>query len=191
MLNFFFKIILFLTLTITTSVSEIVKSIEVNGNNRISKETIIVFSKINIGQDLSENNLNKIIIDLFETNFFKDVNLSLIDNVLLIQVEENPIIQTLDISGIKNKSLKEKIMEIIILTDRSSYKELFAKRDVNTILNVLRSVGYYFSDVNYIVTYNENNTVDLDYQVTLGDKASINQIRFIGENQIVRTYFVI
>ena len=181
MLNFFFKIILFLTLTITTSVSEIVKSIEVNGNNRISKETIIVFSKINIGQDLSENNLNKIIIDLFETNFFKDVNLSLIDNVLLIQVEENPIIQTLDISGIKNKSLKEKIMEIIILTDRSSYKELFAKRDVNTILNVLRSVGYYFSDVNYIVTYNENNTVDLDYQVTLGDKASINQIRFIGE----------
>ena len=42
--------------------AENIKSISVNGNDRITNETIIIFSKINIGDDLIISDLNKMII---------------------------------------------------------------------------------------------------------------------------------
>ena len=43
-------------------------------NERITDNTIIVFSKISIGNDISINDLNNVIKDLYETDFFKDVS---------------------------------------------------------------------------------------------------------------------
>ena len=40
---------------------------------RNNKETIKMFSVINIGDDLSNNDLNKIIKKLYDTNFFENV----------------------------------------------------------------------------------------------------------------------
>ncbi|MDC6469835.1 outer membrane protein assembly factor BamA [Candidatus Pelagibacter sp. Uisw_099_02] len=181
MFSTFLKFLIVMLISISSAFGEVVKSIKVSGNERISNETIIVFSKIKIGQNLSESQLNKVIIDLYETDFFKDVSINFDNQILNISVDENPIIQNLYIEGIKNKTLIVKIREILSLKNRSSYKEILAKRDVNIILNSLRSIGHYFSDVQYIVNYNENNTVDLTYDVKLGDKASISEIRFIGE----------
>ena len=48
-------IILFLS---TVSSSEIVKSIDVDGNKRISKQTIILFSEVEIGENLTEEDIN-------------------------------------------------------------------------------------------------------------------------------------
>ena len=41
--------------------SEIVKQIEINGNERVSDETIIMFSKVSINDDLKSQDLNNII----------------------------------------------------------------------------------------------------------------------------------
>ena len=57
----FISIILFFTLIIFKANSEIVKNIEVKNNNRVSKDTILISSKIDIGKDYSENDLNIII----------------------------------------------------------------------------------------------------------------------------------
>ena len=56
MLSFMNKYLLFLFIffiKITFANSEIIKLISVNGNERITDKTVIVFSKINIGDDLS------------------------------------------------------------------------------------------------------------------------------------------
>ena len=42
-----------------------------NGNERITDNTIIVFSKISIGNDITVNDLNNVIKELYETDFFK------------------------------------------------------------------------------------------------------------------------
>ena len=96
---------LFLFLVKFSSVSaEIIKSISVNGNERITDETIIVFSNVEIGDDLIKNDLNKIISNLYETDFFKDVSVFLKNNILNISVEENYLVQSVEINGVKNKS---------------------------------------------------------------------------------------
>ena len=85
-------IIFFSLFSILKVNSEIVKSIEIIGNERVSGETIKLFSKVNINETLDSNDLNDILKNLYDTNFFKDITLELVSNVLKIKVDENPII---------------------------------------------------------------------------------------------------
>ena len=87
MLKILNTIILFILLT-TKSYSEVINKVNVINNDRITQETILVFSNIEIGKNYSLNDLNEIIKDLYETNFFSNVSLNLIDGVLTIDVKD-------------------------------------------------------------------------------------------------------
>ena len=41
------------------SYSDIIKKFEILGNDRITNETIIMFSSLNIGDEINENSLNE------------------------------------------------------------------------------------------------------------------------------------
>ena len=163
--------------------SEIVKEIEINGNERVSDETIIMFSKISIDDDLKSKDLNNIIKNIFKSNFFNDVFVSFKNNKLIITVDEFPIIENINFDGIKSKTLLEKITDNLNLISRSSYNETLLKKDRDKILNELKSLGYYFAEVNIIKTDVENKKINLTYEIKLGDKAKINKISFIGDKK--------
>ena len=179
-----FFIFAFIFLFTTNINSEIIKNIEVSGNVRISDETIILFSEIKKNQDLKNENLNLIIKKLYTTNFFSDINVTFNDGILKINVKENPVVQTLEFKGIKNKRILEVLNDTIQLKEKSSFLESIAKADEKIITNILRSNGYYFADVNSKIKSNSNNTVDLIYDVILGEKALITKIKFIGDKKI-------
>ena len=174
----------FIFLFTTNINSEIIKNIEVSGNVRISDETIILFSEIKKNQDLKNENLNLIIKKLYTTNFFSDINISFDDGILKISVKENPVVQTLQFKGIKNKRILEVLNDTIQLKEKSSFLKSIAKSDEKIITNILRSNGYYFAEVNSKIKSNPNNTVDLIYDVILGEKALITKIKFIGDKKI-------
>jgi len=46
---------------LTTSYAEVVKELKIEGNNRISKETIIVFGDIQISEDYNNQKINDLI----------------------------------------------------------------------------------------------------------------------------------
>ena len=180
-LYFIFAFILLFTTNIN---SEIIKNIEVSGNVRISDETIILFSEIKKNQDLKNENLNLIIKKLYITNFFSDINVAFDDGILKISVKENPIVQTLQFKGIKNKRILEVLNDTIQLKEKSSFLKSIAKSDEKVITNILRTNGYYFANVSPKIKSNPNNTVDLIYDVILGEKALITKIKFIGDKKI-------
>jgi len=189
MLNFMFKFFLYLCvffIKITFVNAEIVKSILVNGNERIAEETIIIFSKINIGDDLTINNLNEITKNLYETNFFKNVTVNLKKNILNIDVIENSLVQSIKINGIKNKKLKEALTDQLTITQKQSYVEEKSIDQVLKLSNFLKFSGYYFSNVDLNVKPNDNNTVDLIYNITLNKKAVVKNIDFVG-NKIFKS----
>ena len=61
-----------------------------------------MFSKTNLGDDINENDLNNLLKNLYNTNFFKNVTVSINNQVLEIIVEENPIIESISYNGIKS-----------------------------------------------------------------------------------------
>ena len=58
---------------ITKLSAEIINKITINGNTRVSDETIKVYGDISEGKEVDERKLNEILKSLFSTNFFEDV----------------------------------------------------------------------------------------------------------------------
>ena len=110
-MKIFFKIILILVFFYFPANSEVIKEIKIDGNQRVSSETVKVFSGVKKNSDLNEYELNDILKKLYSTNYFKNVSINIDNNILYIFVEENPIIQTLLFEGLKNKRILETLSE--------------------------------------------------------------------------------
>ena len=177
----FFLFLIVLIVKINLANAEIVKSISVNGNERISDETIIIFSKINIDDDLTINDLNNIINNLYETDFFKNVSVNFVNNILNIDVIENNLVQSVEINGVENKKLKQSLIDQLTINERKSYVEEKSSKEILKLSNHLKQLGYYYSKVDLIVKQNNNNTVDLIYNVKLDKKAVVKKINFSGD----------
>ncbi len=174
--------IIFLTFVfiVNTSFAEVIKKIEIIGNERIPDATIKALSSIKINQVITENDLNNITKDLYESNFFENISLSIKKDTLIINVKENPIIGNIEIKGVKSNTIKKEIDEKLILKSRASYNKLLLKDDKNSIINVLRNLGYYSSDVNVLLENQSKNIIDIIYEIDLGKKAKIKKITFTG-----------
>ena len=168
---------------LTASYAEIVKELKIEGNNRISKETIIVFGDIQISEDYNNQKINDLIKKLYETNFFSYIEVNLNNGILNISLKENPIIQNLTFKGIKAKKFREPILERIELKEKSSFVENYLTLDIQNIKNVFRNQGYYFVKVEAFKTQNPNNTIDLIYEIDLGERAKIGKIQFTGDKK--------
>jgi len=181
----FLLTIFIFTISLTTSLAEIVNKIEVDGNKRLTKEAIILFSKIQLNKDYDSVTLNSNLKELYQTNFFKSVKLDLENNILYIVVVENPIIENLRIEGIKKKQFTEKLYDFMVLKSRSSYQERLFQKDLNLIKNIIKKNGYYFSKIDTSLIPNvEQNSIQIIYNIDLGEKAKIRNISFVGDKKI-------
>ena len=130
------SIIFYLTLSLHVS-AEIVKEIKVINNERISKETILIFSDIKIGENYSDDDLNVILKEIYDTNFFSNVTLEINNGILIIDVEENKIIQNITINGIERNELIEDLKSRISSKDKNPFVENNIKNDVLMIKKLL------------------------------------------------------
>ena len=161
------------------------KDIKVDGNKRISKESIIIFGDIDFDKDYNDEDLNSVLKNIYDTNFFKEIKLKINNSILEISVIENPIIEDVQINGIKSKNLTELLFDKIKLKNRSSYVESLFLSDLNLIKNILKSSGYYFAEIKTTSSSNEEqNSIRLIYEVNLGKRAKIEEIQFIGDKKI-------
>ena len=103
MINILIKTSLVIFFLIVSANAEILKKIEINGNKRISDESIIIFSDLKTDVKVSKSDLDEAIKNLYKTNFFSNIRLSLEKQILKINVEENPIIDNFQITGIKKQ----------------------------------------------------------------------------------------
>ncbi len=179
----FIRIFILLLFFINIVKAEIVNNIDIKGNFRVNSETIIMFSGVTIGEDLSTNDLNTILKNLYETNFFEDVQVNLNQSNLEIVVVENPIIQSIDIRGIKNKSLEKALLEKINLKKGSSFNKFKVASESKKIQNILRTSGFYLSSIETLIGNTDDNAVNLVFEIDLGEKAYIGEIVFLGDKK--------
>lgn len=180
MINYILKIILLTLIFCVNSQAQTINSIVVNGNERISTETIIMFSDVN-KSDVNDQEINNILKNLYDTNFFENVEVSISDKILLIKVKENPIINDIVIEGVKANKIKDVILDNIYFKPRYSYNDFYLKEDKIKVSSILRDLGYYFSEVDILTEFNKNkNQINLIYKIDLGQKAKIKKIYFTG-----------
>ena len=185
MFNLLLKSLFFIIILISTSFAEMINSIEISGNKRLSKPSILLFGKIENKKDYSNDNLNLILKNLYETNFFKQVNLNIENSILKIKVLENPIIEDIEINGLDNKEFEKELLSVLTLSNRKPYVESMHLNDINYIKNFSKASGFYFAKIKTSQINNDiQNTVQLIYDIDLGDKAKIDKIVFLGDKKI-------
>ena len=183
-MNHFLKIIfiiLILSILADSSYSKNISSIKLLGNSRISNDTILNVIDVKKNSNLSSADLNNLQKKLFETNFFKNVKIELVENNLLIKVEENPLINFFYIDGIANKTREDLIYDNVTLGQNKIFSEALLKFDIDKIKDIYRNAGYIDTEVIPKITKLENNVVNLLLEVQRKEKYNIKRIFFIGD----------
>jgi outer membrane protein insertion porin family len=156
-----------------------VSNIKVEGNQRIESRTVVSYLGLKSGSAFNQAEINEGLKRLFNTGFFSDVKLLRQGNVLIVNVKENPVISKVVFEG--NERIESKDLEKEIeLRSRSIYSRDKVQSDVKRILDIYRRSGRYNAVVEPKTIEQDQNRVDLVYEVKEGDVAKIEKITFIG-----------
>ena len=179
-LSFLIKIFIINLFIVLNVNSEIIDKIIIKGNERISNETIKLFSGVDTGTDIYEIEINSILKDLYQTNYFENVNVSFQNNVLLIAIKEYPIIQSINYKGIKSNKLLEAISEGKLIKEKLPFNENLLASENNRLKKIFKELGYYNSSFETSVIKLDDNLISLNFDIVMGDKAKIKKISFVG-----------
>jgi outer membrane protein insertion porin family len=164
--------------------AEIVTKLQINGNKRIGNETIKVYGDIKIGKDYNEADIDKVLKNLFDTDFFELVEVDLKNGILVINIKEYPVINQLIITGEKSNKFKDQIKKIIKSKQKSSYIKSNLSDDIDLIKALYSSLGYNFAQVETKIKKIDESNFDLLITVKRGEKTKISSVKFIGNNNI-------
>lgn len=156
-----------------------VNGIDVEGLQRVERETVLSYVNIVPGSDVSEEQLNDAFKKLYTTGLFSDVKFNMNHGTLNIKVSENPIVNKRFFDG--NDKVDDKMLESEVqLAPRSIYSVAKVQEDTRRILNVYKRVGRYAAAVEPKVIERDQNRVDLIYEIDEGPLAKITKINFVG-----------
>ena len=164
--------------------AEIIKKVEISGNKRVNGETIKIYGDIHLNKDYSEQDLNKILTNLYSTNFFEDVKIQLSNGVLIVKVTEYPVINELLILGEENNRYKNQILELIHLKQKDSFIKNRLTEDVEIIKKLYSSAGFNFVKVNTKIRKIDKTNLDLIFEIDKGKATRISKISFTGDKKV-------
>jgi outer membrane protein insertion porin family len=171
------SIIIFFIILTNVSFAEI-KKINIVGNARVSSATIdsLVDKKTSNIDSIYINNLTK---KIYDTDFFADVKISFNQDVLTINVTENPIVNFFYINGIKDSDL-DQANKIITLKENSIFSSSKLKKDIEATREFLNASGYYQASIVPEVIKIDNNQINLIINIDKKEISKIKNIYFIG-----------
>lgn len=159
-----------------------VSQIEVDGLQRVERETVLSYLNVEQGSSVSQEYLNSSMKRLFETGLFADVNIDARGNgVLAVKVVENPVINKRVFDG--NDKVDDMLLESEVqLKSGSIYNIAKVQDDVQRILEVYKRSGRYATVVEPKIIKRDQNRVDLVYEISEGPTAAISKVNFIGNH---------
>ena len=139
-----FYIFIFQIVFINYSNSENIKKFNLIGNDRVTDETIIMFSNLEVGDEINVDILNNSLKNIYLTNYFKSVSASNKNGIVEIKVEENTIIQSILINGIDKNFIIDSLEKVTSKIEKYPFVENKIKEQTILLKNILKSYGYYY-----------------------------------------------
>ncbi len=159
-----------------------VDNIRVEGLQRVSEGTVYNYLPVNIGDRLSPQRVREAIRALYDTGFFRDVELRWDGGTLVVAVLERPSIESFEITGnkdIKTEDLNKSLRNVGLATGKTFDRSVL--EDVKQYLT-----DQYFSRGKYAVRIDAqveevpDNRVRVKIEIKEGKRAKIRQINLVG-----------
>jgi outer membrane protein insertion porin family len=159
-----------------------IRDIRVEGIQRTDAGTVFSYLPVKVGDTMTEEKATQSVRLLFQTGFFKDIEIEEEDGVLVVAVQERPAIASIDVRGSKEFD-KKKLLEILrqaglqegLIFDRAILER--AKQDLK---NQYIARGKYGVDVQTTVNPLERNRVAVNFNISEGEVAKIRSIDLVG-----------
>ncbi len=177
-------IIIFLIFFNNILSAEIIKKIEITGNERVSDETVKVYGNISINKDINNLEINKIIKNLYSTNFFEDIDVSVSNETLFIKLVEYPVINEIIIVGETATKYKDAIKKKIKSKKNGPFVKALIADDEVLIKKLYSSLGFNFLEVRSKVETFTKKRVNIYFEIEKGEKTKISKINFKGDRKI-------
>ena len=158
-----------------------IQAIQVVGNQRIEAGTIRSYLVVRPGDPFDPDRLDRSVKTLFSTGLFKDVQLSRQGNVLIVNIQENPLVNKVAIEGNKRLS-DDQIKPEIQTKPRAVFTEAMVEADRQKILDLYAKKGNFDATVTPQIIRQDQNRVDVVFQVAEGPTALIAKIAIVGNH---------
>ena len=157
-----------------------IKSLRVEGSQRIEPETVLSYTKLRVGIPYTAETLDQALKDLQASDLFVQYQIEGVETGdIVLKVRENPIINRVILEG--NKALKsDKITKEIKLAPRQIFTRTAVRQDVSRILELYRRQGRFAAVVNPKMVNLDQNRVDVVFEINEGPKSKVRQINIIG-----------
>jgi outer membrane protein insertion porin family len=160
----------------------VVGDIRIEGLQRISEGTVYNYLPINIGDQLDERRVAEALRALYNTKFFRDVELRRDGGTLVIAVLERPSIESFEIKGnkdIKTEELQKSLRNVGLATGKT-FDQSVLDEVKQYLTDQYFSRGKYAVRVDTKVEEVPGNKVKLTIDVNEGKRARIRQINIAG-----------
>jgi len=164
-----------------SAANDVISDIRVEGAQRLEPETVLSYLSLTKGDHATPDKLDASLKALYATGLFSDINMSMDGAVLVVKVEENPIINRVAFEG-NDAISKEDLEKEVQLKARLVYTLPKVQRDVQRILDLYRRSGRFGALVEPKLVKQDQNRVDLVFEITEGKRTGIRSIKFIGNS---------
>ena len=175
-------IILFSFLLPDASSNEEIKY-NIEGNKRISNETILNIIDFRKNKKYNVDDLNEFQKKLFNTNYFSNVSIKIIKNKINIIVKENPIIDFFYINGVINNKREDFLYENLSLGQNKIFSDALLKKDIEKIKEIYQDGGYFDVTVKTEISKISGNALNVVINIDRKEKYQIKRIYFIGNKK--------
>jgi outer membrane protein insertion porin family len=172
-----------------------VGDIHIEGLQRISEGTVFNYLPVNIGDKLTPQRVHEAIRALYNTGFFRDVQLRRDGNTLIVVVLERPSIESFEISG--NKDIKTEDLQKSLRNVGLAAGKTFDRSVLDDVKQYLTdqyfSRGKYAVRVDTKVEEESGNRVKVKIDIKEGKRAKIREINIVGnrrytDSQIIENF---
>ncbi|MEX2649169.1 MAG: outer membrane protein assembly factor BamA [Alphaproteobacteria bacterium] len=162
--------------------SGLIANVRVEGNQRVEAETIRSYMAVGPGEPGDAAAVDRSLKQLFATGLFADVTIRREGDDLVVRVIENPIINQLAFEG-NNRIEDEELEAEVQLRPRVVYTRAKVQADVARILEIYRRSGRFAATVEPKVIRQEQNRVDLIFEIDEGARTKVRRISFVGNER--------
>ena len=160
----------------------VLKDIRVEGVQRADAGTIFGALPFRIGDTYTDEKGAAALRALFATGLFKDVRLDVENDVVVVVVEERPIISSVTFVGLKefDKDALTKSLKDVGIGEGQPFDRALADRAEQELKRQYLTRSLYGAEVVTTITPAERNRVNVTFTVTEGEVAKISEIRVTG-----------
>lgn len=163
------------------------QAVEIRGNRRVEKDAILMVIKSQAGEPLSASQVAADIRAVFSLGYFADVRAELekgpAGDVLVFVVTEKPSIARIEYKGYDELSL-EKIKEVVDIQPLSVLDVNKIRANAQKIKELYIEKGFYLADVDYQLTDQPKNRVDLTFLINERSKVEVKRVTFVGNQHV-------